>query len=286
MKKGLIFITVAAAMLFSNTIQADTFGYGGVSVGLSKARNTQDDNEGQRAHFRSVDGAIATELGANGIVVLEAEIRRDTHTKDIIDGDDNERGYQVGAHYLHDIDGNKLGVFLAYANTPHNDDNEDYRTVFGGIEGIATVAPEAMVYGQLGYGDAHNDGSSSFGFSGGRFVRIGAAYTGIANTVLKVETEVAKTVSYEDEDEPGYLRMYSLSGETGVNADNTLAVTYGYSHGKYKAGGDPDTLQENMVNVGVRYYFGGTTSAKALKAGLIGLPSIVSRATSWVPALD
>ena len=280
------FILGSALVMIMGGAQADTFGYGGASIGLSKAHNFGDRDKNQ-AGFGTVSGAVATDVGANGTVVLEALLREDKHRGDIVsNGQETKTQYQIGAHYLHDIGDNKLGVFLAYSDSPHEGNNENYRAVFGGVEGIFATTDETSIYAQLAYGDAHNDGASSRGFENGYVGRLGGAYKGFTNTLLKVEAEMAKNSGYEDAPENGYLRKYSLLGETGINSDNSLVLTYGVSYAKFISSGDPDTIEEKRINVGFRYYFGGTSSTKAFDSGLIGVPSIILDSMNWVPTLD
>lgn len=285
MKVKALTSAVAFAVLLSGGVQAaGTVGFVDLSFGISGA-DVKDRKE-VHAGFASLSGAVAIPAGANGSVVLEGEYRRDNHKGSVVDGDDMEYQAQAGAHYLHDFSGKKFGVFLAYADADHDADNEHYRTLFGGIEGIIGVSPTVTLYGQAGIGDRRDDDQSSEGFNDGKFARLGAAYSGFANTLLKLEGEYGATDSYEDSNEEGRFWKLSLGGETGIAAVKGLAVTYGISHGVYDAKNDNNKVEENQIHVGIRYYFGGTTSAAALKAGLIGLPSLPARSMSWVPALD
>ncbi|PHS72639.1 MAG: hypothetical protein COB22_04730 [Cycloclasticus sp.] len=286
MRKRIFYPIIGALVIYGVAVQAEPVGYVGASIGQSWAENHSDDDN-KRAGFGSVNGAIADSISSTGTVVLEAELREDKHSADILDnGDDMKLQYQIGVHYLHDIGENKIGAFVAYNETPHYGGDEDYRTALVGVEGLFTVAPETTLFGQLGYGHAKNDGASSRGFEDGYFVRVGGAYTGFENTILKLEAELAGTEEYEDSHEGGDLKKYNFLGETGINSDNSLAVTYGVSYGTYRASGDDDNVEETMVNLGFRYYFGGTTATKMHNAGIIGLPTLPARATSWVPALD
>lgn len=277
-------VALAAFAIGTGAQAADAIGFVDVTVGLSKA----DDPQRKEVHagFGTVSGALQSPLAAKGMVVVEGELRHDNHQGYILDGDDMQTQGQLGAHYLHDFNGKKAGVFLAYADANHDGGNEHYKAFFGGIEGIVDVSPVVTLYGQAGMGNRTDDDQSSEGFDHGRFARVGAAYSGFANTLLKLEGEYGATDSYEDSTEEGRFWKLSFMGETGLSAFKNLALTYGASYGRYDAKNDPDVVKETTVSVGIRYYFGGTNSVAALKSGLIGLPSIPLRSMSWVPALD
>lgn len=286
MKVKVLALATSLALMTSHGVHAaGTIGFVDLTFGLSKAENTSD-AEDENAGFGSVSGAVALPVGTRGTVVIEGEIKKDTHDGDLVDGNDMKTNGQLGGHYLHDFRGHKFGAFLAYADANHKGDNEHYNALFGGIEGVANLSPAFTLYSQLGIGDRRDDNQSSQGFDNGKFVRIGAAYSGFAQTLLKLDTEYGETDSYEDEQESGLFWKLSLAGETLIPVVKGLTVTYGVSHGKYDAKADPDIIKETSFHVGVRYYFGGTTSVTALKSGLIGLPSIPLRSMAWVPALD
>lgn len=276
---------MAFAMVMSAGVQAaGTVGFVDLTFGLSKA----DDPQRKEVHagFGSLSGAVAIPAGANGTVALEGELRHDNHQGYIVDGNDMGTQGQLGAHYLHDFSGKKLGGFLAYADADHDGGNEHYQSYLFGVEGIADVAPAVTLYGQVGYANALNDNESSGGFDKAWFGRAGVAYSGFSSTLVKFEGEYARSKDYEDNNEDGRFWKLSLGGETSISAVKNLAVTYGVSYGSYDAKGDSDKIKETSVNVGIRYYFGGTSSTAALKSGLIGLPTIPLRAMSWTPAMD
>lgn len=286
MKVKVLALATSLALMTSHGVHAaSSIGFVDLTFGLSKAENT-DDAEDESAGFGSVSGAVALPVGNRGTVVIEGEIRKDTHDGDIVDGNDMKTNGQLGTHYLHDFGGHKFGAFLAYADANHKGDDEHYNALFGGIEGIANLSPAFTLYSQLGIGNRRDDDQSSQGFDNGKFVRIGAAYSGLALTVLKLDAEYGNTDSYEDDQESGLFWKVTLGGETLIPAAKGLAVTYGVSHGTFDAEADPDIVKETSFHVGVRYYFGGATSVAALKSGLIGLPAIPLRSMAWVPALD
>lgn len=278
---------MALAFFMNNGVQAaGTVGFADFSLGLSHAKDASN-TDYQSNGFATLSGGVAIPAGASGTVVLDADLTKDNTGGEVLFGAGMKTPQgQVGAHYFHDIGGNKLGAFMAYADADHDGGNEHYKTFFGGIEGITAVSPVVTLYGQAGYGNALNDNESSGGFDNGWLARAGLAYSGFANTLVKVEGEYARSKDYEDSNEDGRFWKIALMGETELGAVKGLAVTYGISRAVYDATNDPNMVTENQVKVGVRYYFGGTNSLGALKSGLIGLPSIPLRASSWTPALD
>ena len=283
-KRCLLASTIACSLMLTNTAQADFIGFGEITLGHSDASDPERD--GNSAGFYEISGAIATPVGSRGTAILDAEYRQDEHSGDIIDDDDMDDQYQIGIHYLHDFSGNKFGAFIAHGGATHDSNNEDYKATFGGIEAILSLDADTLVYGQLGVGDADNDSESSSGFEDGSFARIGLGFTGFGSTLLKLELEKGSSDEYEDEDERGKFTSVSLTGETSFGASKNLAVTYGVSRGTFDASNDDNKIQENSIFVGFRYYFGGTNSKAAFKSGLIGLPTIPTRAMSWTPGLD
>lgn len=286
MKVKALALATGLALMTSHGVQAaSTIGFVDLTFGLSKAENPNDSRD-ESAGFGTISGAAALPVGARGTVVIEGEIRKDTHDGEIVDGEDMKTNGQFGTHYLHDFSGHKFGAFLAYANADHKGENDHYKTLFGGIEGILNVSSAITLYGQAGIGNRRDRDQDSAGFNDGKFVRIGAAYSGFAQTLLKLDGEYGKTEVYEDPGESGLFWKLSLAGETEIPVVKGLTVTYGVSHGEYNAKGDDDIIRETSYHVGIRYYFGGATSVTALKSGLIGLPSLPLRSMMWVPGLN
>lgn len=276
---------ITLSVLVGSYAQAETIGYGDITVGQSRAENPNDSTK-NNATFWALKGAVATALGNNSFA-FNAELREDGQDDEIMDDENAMDGQrQFDAHYFYDISGYKVGAFLAYAEASHSGDNENYKARLGGIQGIIPLTDDMTLYAQYGQAKSESKNQSSGGFVDGDMGRLGFAYSLPGSTLLKLEAEAANCKDYEDDGEDGIFRRYSVMGETSFGVDKNMAVTYALSTGKFDAKGDTDYVEEDIVSVGFRYYFGGATSAKALRSGLIGTSTLPARAMSWTPAMD
>jgi hypothetical protein len=296
-------VAALSLMLCSGAAYADGVGYVGLSFGSNDGSNPND-AEQERAYSATLDAAYAFGIGANQTLVVEGSYRAD-HYGTVILNREIEDQLQIGVHYLFDIAGGsaqsfggglKLGGFASYGSAPHVDGTPDetYKVVLAGLEVIYSpnwFGDSLTIFGQIGLGDAVGQGSnnSSDGFNDGTFGRLGVSYSGIKNTTLTLEGEVARSKSYEDSDEPGDFSAYRISGVTQLPFKANLAVTYGMNFGIYDAENDPDYIKETSFNLGLRYTFGKRAtrnSTNLARAGIIGLPTLPLRASVFTPGLD
>jgi len=302
LRKTTTVLTLVCALAGATTASADGIGYVGLSFGSNDGENPRD-VEQERAYSATLDAAYAFSIGNNQTLVVEGSYRSDHYGRIILNRQIKDQ-LQVGVHYLYDLSGIaqsiggdlKFGGFAAYGSAPHiaATNNENYKVVFGGFEAIYSpnwLGNSLTIFGQIGLGDAvgRRDNNSSDGFNNGTFGRVGVSYSGIKNTTLTLEGEVARSQSYEDSTEPGDFSAYRISGVTQLPFKANLAVTYGMNFGSYDAENDSDYIKETSFNLGLRYTFGkraSRNSTNLARAGIIGLPTIPLRASVFVPGLD
>lgn len=297
-------VTALSLMLCSGAAYADGLGFVELSFGTNEVNNPED-NFKERAASVTLSGAYMFGIGANQHLIFEGLYRSDHYPELVSDDNKIEDQLQIGVHYLFDLGGAaqslggglKLGGFAAYGSAPHEDNapnNENYKVVIAGLEAIYSptwFGNNLTIFGQIGLGDAVGVGgnNSSDGFNDGTFARLGVSYSGIKNTTLTFEGEVARAKSYEDSDEPGDFSAYRISGVTQLPFKANLAVTYGMNFGIYDAENDPDYIKETSFNLGLRYSFGKRASVNGTnlaRAGIIGLPTLPLRASVFTPTQD
>ena len=278
---------VAAALLTSTAVQADSFGYVGATGIYGSAANTEDSFV-ETAVAAKIDGAYAFTLGNGGTLVVDGMYRVDNYVPSTHDGDASLPQYQASVHYIHPMSGNlSLNGFAGYGVAPFDDTNEVYQVGFVGA-GVTYVSSDTTsFFGQAGYGTSGDaDAMSSAGFYNGYFVRAGVIYTGMESAIIRVDAEYAATEEYEDSSEPGEMWSVAVSGESQLGSNENLVVTYGVGYGFYDAVGDPDLLAETTASVGVRYMFGGATPSKFASLGYVGSPNLPLRGSFWTPTMD
>jgi len=267
-------------------------GYIGLTGGYGSVVNP--DSLPGEGGYGTIDAAVSFGLG-NNRGVIEGSIRFDAYQPDEIFGfEPPDYSLEIGGHYLATLsNGMTLGGFAAYGAAPHDgfDPALNYQVAYVGAEIIKPLGANVVLFGQVGYGtslelSADNGGPiTSAGFYNGYFVRAGASYTGLGATVLTLDMEYAATEQYESSDEPGEMWTVALGGQTPVAMGGKLVATYEVRYGVFDAVTDPDMISETTVELGVRYMFGGSTAKDLLDAGMIGLPYLPLRASTWTTAV-
>jgi hypothetical protein len=264
-------------------------GHIGLTFGQYDASNDPDDPADPTQTGRSVtlDGLYRWTLGP-GALVLEGSYRDDDITDDIMFGGSMTSQAHAAAHYVYNLgDAATVSGFLGYGVAPHNDENEDYALIYGGLGASYAASPTFTVYGQLGVGDSPgNETTSSSGFESGEFARIGVSYTGFAGTELSLEWERAFSDEYEDEDEAGSFGSLYLGGVTALPSNTAIQITYGARTAFFDAQNDNNRVDEVTASLGIRYVFGGKAPGDNVREGVLGSPYVPLRATNWTPALD
>ncbi len=261
-------------------------GYIGLTFGQYDAENAPS-NPTITGRSTTLDGLYRWTLGP-GSLVIEGSHRGDNIDSDILFGTEMTTQSHIAAHYVYNL-GTAATVsgFIGYGTAPHDDPEEEFDLVYGGIGGSYAASPVFTVYGQLGVGDAPNeDNTDSFGFSGGEFARLGATYTGWQGTALSIEYERAFSDNYEDEGEPGSFASLSINGVTAIPANPAFQVTYGARKSFFDAQNDPNRVEEVTASLGIRYVFGGKAPGDYEREGVLGSPYVPLRASNWTPALD
>jgi hypothetical protein len=264
-------------------------GYVGLSFGQYDASNNPEDPSDPTFTGRSttLDGLYRWTLGP-GALVLEGSYRSDNIDTDILFGTEMTTQAHLAAHYVYNLgDAATVSGFLGYGVAPHDTDDEDYALVYGGVGASYAASPTFTVYGQLGIGDSPgNDTTSSSGFEGGEFARIGISYTGYAGTELSLEYERAFSDEYEDEEEPGSFGSVYFGGVTALPSNTAFQITYGARTSFFDAQSDNNRVDEVTASLGIRYVFGGKAPGDNVREGVLGSPYVPLRATNWTPALD
>ena len=264
-------------------------GYVGLSFGQYDATNNPEDPGDPTRSGRSttIDGLYRWALGP-GALVLEGSYRDDDITNDIMFGTAMTTQSHLAAHYIYNL-GSAATVsgFIGYGSAPHDDPDEDFEVVYGGIGGSFAPSQMVAVYGQLGIGSAPNDDTTdSFGFSGGEFARLGVSYTGFAGTALSLEYERGFSDNYEDEGETGSFASIGLNGVTALAANPAFQITYGARKAFFDATDDNNRVDEVTASLGIRFVLGGKAPGDYAREGVLGSPYIPLRASNWTPALD
>lgn len=285
-------VLVASSLTFAGFAQAQD-GY----VGLSFGDFTKDDPENGQFHGRSsmIEGLFHKQFGA-GALVVEGSHRSDNINSEALWGSEMTTQSHIAVHYVRNF-GSAATVsgFLGYGVAPHATARHDISVAYGGIGGSFAVSPTFTTYGQLGIGDAPNEGTTiglggSSGFAEGEFIRLGVTYTGLQRTTLAFEYERAFSDRYEDADpaEPGSFGSIYLGGTTSMTANQNFQVTYGARSAFFDAqGGDFNRAEEVTASLGIRYVFGGnSTMGDYARKGVLGSPYLPLRASNWTPALD
>jgi len=309
-------VAIIGLVIGTGATFAEGTGYVGLSFGNNEAENPED-NFSEKAVSATLDTAYAFGVGNNQTLVFEGMYRSDHYPQFVSDNNKIKDQYQIGVHYLYSFGGSNqssgdsfgssagssggifggggggglmLGGFAAYGSAPHEDsapNNENYKVAIAGLEAIYNVNEYFTVFGQIGRGDrVGSRNTSSRGFDGGSFARLGVVYDWMRGTRFTLEGEVGKSDRYEDNSEPGDFSTYSISGETDLPFINDrLSATYGMRFALFDAENDSDYLKETSLNLGVRYKFGKKSSNLA-RAGIIGLPHIPLRASVFTPTMD
>ena len=264
-------------------------GYVGLSFGHYDASNNPEDPSDPTRTGRSttLEGLYRWTLGT-GAVVLEGSYRDDNITDDIMFGTTMTTQSHLAAHYVYNL-GSAATVsgFLGYGTAPHDDPDEAFDVIYGGIGGSYATSPTVAVYGQLGIGEAPKDDTTdSFGFSGGEFARIGVSYTGFAGTALSLEYERGFSDNYEDESEPGSFGSLYFGGVTALAMNPAFQITYGARKAFFDAQNDNNRVDEVTANLGIRFVLGGKAPGDYAREGVLGSPYVPVRASNWTPALD
>lgn len=282
---------VVGMALGATAATAQDVGYVGLTFGYNDAENPDRANGTGSSTSVTLDGAYAYSFGSGNTLVFEGSYRDDSYDPNIVGGMEMEPQYQIGLHYLRDVNsGLKAGGFLSYGVAPHSDPNEDYKVGLIGVEAIYDTNAQFVLYGQLAYGDSFdnpdNSTQSSFGFHRGKVLRAGAIYTGLEKTDISLEFEYGASVSYEDDSEPGRFFSVALGGETQLSANGKWTTNYGIRYAHFNAQTDGDSIDEASISLGFRYMFGANKSSDLAKAGIIGLPYTPLRASAWTPEMD
>ncbi len=261
-------------------------------IGLSIAYGYLDDTyyaENSFVTAGQIEGMYSFALG-NNRGVIEGMVRYEDYSNEgVFWGSPPDLSAQIGGHYIASLaNGMTIGGFAAYGYAPHDSDPDElYQVVFGGAEFTKPIGTNIVAFGQVGYGTTLNSAAlDSSGFYNGYFVRAGASYTGLGNTILTLDLEYAATAEYEDDDEPGEMWSGSLSGVTPIGMGGQLVATYEARYGWFDALNDDDSADETTIELGIRYMFGGSTSKDLLDAGMIGLPYIPLRASVMTTVQD
>lgn len=275
-----------AAVALSGAAAAEGVGYIGLSLGYVDGNHSDPQlNESFSGAFGVIEGAYAYPLG-NGRLVFDGVIRRDD-IGPLDSGEDSMDGnYYLTVHYLVTLSGGTmLGGFAGYSMAGHSDnDNEDYETIYGGLEIIRPLTDTLVAYGQLTVADTLDEQNmNSGGFAQGKAVRVGVQYTGWGLNTITAELEGGYSWPYEDNDEDGQFGSLFLGLERPLN--DRASINFGLRHALFNAREDEDILRETVVSLGIRYNFGGS-SGGYVRQGIIGTPYIPTRAAAWVPALD
>lgn len=77
----------------------------------------------------------------------------------------------------------------------------------------------------------------------------------------------------------------TLGGQTPIGMGGKLVATYEARYGWFNAIDDSDAVNEATAALGERYMFGGSTAQNLLDAGMIGLPYLPLRASTWTTAM-
>jgi hypothetical protein len=280
---------IAALLLLSSTLCAPAALAQDGYVGLTFGDYTKEDDDSGDFDGRSttLDGLYRWTLGS-GAIVLEGSHRGDNIDDDALFGTEMTTQSHVAAHYIHSL-GTAATVsgFVGYGVAPHDEDDEDYALVYGGIGGSYAASPTFTVYGQLGIGDAPNeDDTDSSGFASGEFARIGVSFTGIQGTELSLEWERAFSDRYEDEGESGSFGSLYLGGVTALPSNDAIQITYGARSAFFDAKDDPNRADEVTATLGVRFVLGGKAPGDFAREGVLGSPYVPLRASNWTPSLD
>ncbi len=274
-------------LLVPSLASAQSFGFIGGSIDYGYGLNSTDNDE-FFAFAPQIEAGYVFSLQNGASIVVDAMLRMDNYDPDLLDDEVPLLQYQVGAQYLQPIsDRLILGGFAGYGIASFEDDDEVYQVGF--IGGSVSYAATDMItiFGQAGYGTSFDEAAmSSAGFYNGYMVRAGVVYTGFEKITLRAEAEYAATESYEDNNEPGEMFTIALLGEYQIGSNDNLVMTFGARFGQFDALVDPDLAQETSVQLGVRYTFGGGTSADLMERGYYGSPYLPLRSSFWTPTQD
>lgn len=285
-------LATTALVAFVHAAQAQNLSYVGIIGQGINGTNDPGTGEGSMTALGLEAGLVYALNGQSRIVVegryLDWTSEDDTGAGNLL-FDEPGTELEVALHYLRDSGSLTYGGFLQVgaAESVENDPSETYKHYAVGLEGTYRINPAYTVYGQIGIADTFDDDNlDSFGYNEGNFARLGAAYTGFANTQLFLDVQAGSSENYEDAGESGAFQRIALGGETRFGSGSNWAATYEISQAKYDAETDSNIVEVTTVGLGMRYYFGQTQSGDFMDAGAIGTPDIMSRASLFTDFLD
>jgi len=222
--------TVAAAALFgAAAAQAQVVGHVGANYAHRDADVAGFDVDGDAFQL---EGAAAFKLGGLGAQVDGS----------FTDGEDMDSLWSATGHLNGNIGGALVGGFAGFTTT-------DGDTVWGlGAEAQANLAPNTVLYGQLGYGQTDKDlGDADLW-----------AVRGEVRHYFAENIRLSGSVGYTNVDPKGFssadLWNFGVEGEYQF-AGTPFSLFAGYVH----SDADDLDLNADTFQVGARYTFGGAT---------------------------
>ncbi|SFR37048.1 hypothetical protein SAMN04488005_1059 [Yoonia tamlensis] len=254
----------------------------GASIGGLSGTNLNGDQPYSGA-TAVIDGSYGYTFGDYRLIVDGRMRAVDLKVNEVEDLDDNRADNALFAvHALYGMRDNlDLGAFVTGGTANNGDGDGEFALSGYGIEAHYQINDDFGAYGQIGGFGAERDASSPNGTQDGKLIRIGATYNGLANTSLYADIQVARAADYEDEGEDYAFHNIAIGGETMLGGTQ-LAATYELAFfGTYSIAdeGETDEMRAAEASIGIRYYFGNTSAARA--NGHIGAPSLISESNMW-----
>lgn len=267
------------ALLASNAAFAQE-GFVGLSFSGIDGENTEGgSSDAISGAFATLDGSLAYDVNAFRLVI-DAKLRQSDLSEFDTGGDTGELSSALlTAHALYGLNQTTwLGGFLTGGVADNDDDDGEYDLAGFGLEAHYRINNDFTAYGQLAGFEASRDADSPNGTQDAAVLRIGGTYEGLANTTLYADLQLATSADYEDNGEDYDFTVFGIGGETFI-AGTQFAATYDLSVLASQTQNEPadgDEVQLTELGIGVRYYFGGSQSART--SGQIGAPSVISEA--------
>ena len=106
------------------------------------------------------------------------------------------------------------------------------------------------------------------------------------DATLGLDVEMGSSNLYEDNDEPGQFRSFTITYEDTLPIQENLSYQVGLRSSNFDALNDPEDVNETSVFFGIKFNFGGNSAFEQKKAGLVGDPYTPRRAAAVLPFTD